>query len=255
MNDVTRTAIFDYCLRMGDDRLILGHRLSEWCGHGPILEEDIALSNIALDLVGQSINCLKQGGEVEGNGRTEDDLAYSRVDVEFRHALLVEQPNGDFAVTIARQFLFDVYSFLLLEELKDSSHEPFREISLKSLKEVRYHLRHTRHWMLRLGDGTEESHRRVQSALEQLWPYTDDLFAGNQHDQLLINEKIIPAGDGLREQWLKMVKEVVSEATLQLPETNQYPLTGGREGRHGEHLGHILAEMQILARSHPGAQW
>ena len=226
---------FDYLLRLGDDMLVLGHRLSEWCGHAPILEEDIALANIALDCIGQANALLSLAGKVEGKGRTADDLAYFRDAMDFRNCLLVEQPNGDFAFTIARQFLFDAYSFHLYQALQEGRHLELAALAIKAVKEVRYHLRHSSEWTRRLGDGTEESHRRMQNAFEELWPFTDEL--------LVTDENVKPA-------WDKTVDEVLTSATLVRPKTN-----GFRSCRHTEHLGRMLAEMQSLARSLPGAQW
>src|SRR4051812_37128838 len=175
-------ALFEYLLRLGDDRLVLGHRLSEWCGHGPILEEDIALSNVALDLLGQATMLLRLAGEVEGQGRTEDALAYFRDAVEFRNCQLVELPKGDFAFTIVRQFLFDVYAVVLLDALSASSNAELAAIAAKALKEAKYHVRHSGEWMLKLGDGTDESHRRAQRAVDELWRFTGELFAADDID-------------------------------------------------------------------------
>lgn len=250
-------ALFEYLQRLGDDRLILGHRLSEWCGHGPILEEDIALANVALDLLGQATILLRMAGEVEGQGRNEDTLAYFREAVEFRNCLLVELPKGDFAFTIARQFLFDVYDVVLLDALTQSSNTELAAIAAKSLKEARYHVRHSGEWMLKLGDGTAESHRRVQSALDALWRYTSELFAPDDVDAELAASGVGPDLATLKPRWESLVRDVLDRATLTTP--NDVPrlprAKGGRTGAHTEHLGHLLAEMQIVARSHPGATW
>ena len=250
-------ALFEYLLRLGDDRLVLGHRLSEWCGHGPILEEDIALSNVALDLLGQATMFLRLAGKVEGRGRDEDALAYFRDVVDFRNCLLVELPKGDFAFTIARQFLFDVRAVVLLDALSHSADAPMAAIAAKSLKEVKYHVRHSGEWMLKLGDGTEESHRRVQSALNDLWRFTPELFAGDAVDDALLAAGIAPDLAAIGAQWDTLVRDVAARATLTVPERNSGPATarGGRDGAHTEHLGLMLAEMQIVARSHPGAVW
>ena len=244
-------------LRLGDDRLVLGHRLSEWCGHAPILEEDIALANVSLDLLGQATLFLRRAGEVEGKGRDEDALAYFREAVEFRNCLLVELPKGDFAFTIARQFLFDVYAVVTLDALSRSKSSDVAAIAAKSLKEAKYHVRHSGEWMLKLGDGTEESHRRVQRALDELWRFTPELFAADPVDARLAALGVGPDLPALREQWDTLVRDVTSRATLTLPhELAHSPhLRGGRAGTHTEHLGHMLAEMQIVARSHPGASW
>jgi ring-1,2-phenylacetyl-CoA epoxidase subunit PaaC len=247
--------IFEYLLRLADDRLIIGHRLSEWCGHGPIVEEDIALANIALDCIGQATNLLKLAGEVEGEERNEDDLAYFREAIDFRNLILAELPKGDFAFTIARQFLFSAYSYLLLPKLTESKFEPLAAQAAKALKENQYHLRHSSEWMLRLGDGTEESHRRVQKAVDDLWMYTGEMFEEDDLQQKLVNEGIVVNSTELKPEWKEMVADVISQATLKLPDDDIYMMSGGRFGRHSEHLGHLLSEMQILARSFPGAKW
>ncbi len=246
-------ALFEYLLRLGDDRLVLGHRLSEWCGHGPVLEEDIALANVALDLIGQATHFLRLAGQVEGKGRDEDALAYFRDAIDYRNVNLVELPNGDYGHTIVRQFLFDAWSVPLLEALERTSHAELAGIAAKAHKEARYHLRHSGEWVLRLGDGTDESHRRAQMALDQLWPYTGELFASDEVDRALAGT-IAPDPSALQPAWREVVSDVASRATLTLP-SEGYMQSGGRQGRHTEHLGHLLAEMQILARSHPGAKW
>ncbi len=246
--------LFEYVVRIADDRLVLGHRLSEWCGHGPILEEDIALSNIALDLVGQASALLALAGRVEGTGRDEDALAYFRDEAEFRNALLVEQPNGDFGDTIVRQFLFDAYSVLYLDALKACGHADLAALAAKSLKEDTYHLRHSSEWMLRLGDGTDESHARTQRALDALWRFTGEMFETDAVDESVGAYGIHVDRGGIRVRWNEIVADVVERSTLTLPA--DLPMaSGGRRGRHSEHLGHMLAEMQIIARSHPGATW
>ena len=250
-------ALFELLQRLGDDRLVLGHRLSEWCGHGPILEEDIALANIALDLIGEATMLLRLAGEVEGQGRDEDALAYLREAVDFRNCRLVELPNGDFGFTIARQFLFDVYSVVLFDALTHSAHAELAAIAAKALKEARYHVRHSGDWMLKLGDGTEESHRRVQRALDELWRFTPELFATDDIDRAMRQADIAPDLGALHEQWDALVRDVIDRATLTLPHDvpRAVGVRGGRQGFHTEHLGHLLAEMQIVARSHPGAKW
>jgi ring-1,2-phenylacetyl-CoA epoxidase subunit PaaC len=244
-------------LRLGDDRLVLGHRLSEWCGHAPILEEDIALANVALDLLGQATLFLRRAGEVEGKGRDEDALAYFREAVEFRNCLLVEQPNGDFAFTMARQFLFDVYAVVTLDALSRSTNAELAALSAKSLKEAKYHVRHSGEWMLKLGDGTDESHRRMQRALDELWRFTPELFVADGVAARLAVQGVAPDLPALRTQWVALVRDVVDRATLTLPHDSMHSphLRDGRNGMHSEHLGHLLAEMQIVARSHPGAKW
>ena len=244
-------------LRLGDDRLVLGHRLSEWCGHAPILEEDIALANVALDLLGQATLFLHRAGEVEGKGRDEDVLAYFREAIEFRNCLLVEQPNGDFAFTIVRQFLFDVHAVVMLDALSRSTSPEVAAIAAKALKEAKYHVRHSGEWMLKLGDGTDESHRRAQRALDELWRFTPELFVADDVAARLAVQGIAPDLPALRPQWASLVRDVADRATLTLPhDVSHSPhLRGGRSGMHSEHLGHLLAEMQIVARTHPGATW
>ena len=251
---VEENPVVEYLLRLADDRLVLGHRLSEWCGHGPILEEDIALANISLDLIGQASALLKLAGEIEGKGRSEDTLAYFRDAIEFRNAQLVELPNGDFAATIVRQFLFDAWDVLMLERLTNAKHEALAGIAAKALKEAKYHLRHTAEWVRMLGDGTAESHRRAQRALDDLWPYTAELFLTDDTDRQASGAGIGVDVEALKPRWRQTVDQVMTEATLVVPKDGFSP-RGGRTGRHTEHLGHMLAEMQSLARAHPGATW
>ena len=250
-------ALFEYLLRLGDDRLVLGHRVSEWCGHGPILEEDIATSNVALDLLGQATMFLRLAGEVEGKGRDEDALAYFREVVEFRNCHLVELPKGDFAFTIARQFLFDVHAVVLLDALSRSTHTELAAIAAKALKEAKYHVRHSAEWMIKLGDGTDESHRRLQTAVDDLWRFTPEMFAADGVDRAMVELGIAPDLAELEIQWKSLVRDVAERATLMLPHDTPRAanVRSGRTGAHTEHLGHILAEMQIIARSHPGATW
>lgn len=244
----------EYLLRLGDDRLVLGHRVSEWCGHGPILEEDIAMSNIALDLIGHAQSILALAGEVEGQGRNEDALAYFRDGTAFRNALLVEQPNGDFAMTMVRQFLFDAYSVLLWDQLSKCAHEQLAGIAAKSLKEDKYHLRHSSEWVVRLGDGTDESHARTQAALDALWKYTGELFERDGVDDAVAAQGVVVDSAAMQSLWDSMVDDVLARATLARP-TATGTRSGGRKGRHTESLGHMLATMQSVARAHPGASW
>ena len=254
MTSATSETLFQYLLRLGDDRLVLGHRLSEWCGHGPILEEDIALANIALDLIGQATLYLKLAGETEGKGRTEDDLAYFRDATDYRNVQIVELPKGDYGFTIVRQFLFDVFSYHLLEKLQGSSHPELAGIAAKGFKEVRYHVRHSSEWVVRLGDGTDESHDRVQKALNGLWRFTGEMFQADAVDAEIAAAGIGPDLESLKPNWEKLVRDVFARATLVVPDEPP-GMTGGRKGRHTEYLGHMLSEMQIVARSHPGAEW
>jgi ring-1,2-phenylacetyl-CoA epoxidase subunit PaaC len=248
------STLFNYILKLGDDSLILGHRLSEWCGHGPILEEDIALTNISLDLVGQATTLLNYAGELEGKGRDGDALAFLRYDREYKNLLLVEQPNGDFGVTMMRQFLFDAYRLPLFVKLQTSADETLAAIAEKSLKETKYHLKHSSEWVIRLGDGTEESHKRIQDALDTLWRYTDELFLQDDLDLELIEKGIVPDLEEIRKDWQKTVDSVFNEATLELPKNN-WKFSGGRNGMHSEHLGYILAELQYMQRAYPNMKW
>lgn len=247
-------ALFEYLLRLGDDSLILGHRLSEWCGHGPILEEDIALTNLSLDLIGQATSILEYAGKVEGKGRSEDDLAFLRFDKDYRNLLLVERPNGDFGVTIMRQFLFDAYRKPLFERLVHSSDEMIAAIAEKSLKETKYHLKHSSEWVIRLGDGTEESHQRIQDALDDLWKYAAEIFYEDTVDAELQEKGILPDMDTLKADWEQTVHAVLEEATLKIP-SNNWKQEGGRKGLHTEHFGYILAELQYMQRAYPNMEW
>ena len=247
-------ALFEFLLRKADDSLILGHRLSEWCGHGPILEEDIALTNIALDLIGQATELYKYAAEVEGKGRTEDDLAFLRLEKEYKNVLLVEQPNGDFGKTIVRQFFFDQFENLLFQSLTESKDEHLAAIASKTILEIRYHLKHSSEWMIRLGDGTEESHERVQDSVNDLARFIDELFFQDEVDEILIQEGIIPDVKKLRAEFDKNIDEVLSEATLHLPKEN-WQREGGRKGIHSEHLGYLLTELQYMQRAYPGMEW
>ncbi len=248
-------AKFEYLLRLGDSALILGQRLGEWIGHGPVLEEDIAQANVALDLIGQARMWLAYAGELEGKGRDEDKLAFLRDTGEFRNALLVEQPNGNYADTLARQFLFDAWHHALLEGLAGSNDARIAEIAAKALKEVGYHLERSSDWVIRLGDGTDESRTRMQAAIDALWTYTGELFEPDAVDAELVEQGIAVDPASLREGWLKLVGAVLAEATLTMPSPEAWMLQGSKQGRHTEHLGYILAEMQFLPRAYPGAPW
>jgi ring-1,2-phenylacetyl-CoA epoxidase subunit PaaC len=256
MNKSNQTEdLFEYALRLGDDSLILGHRLSEWCGHGPVLEEDIALGNIALDLIGQANAFLIFAAQLEGAGRSEDDIAFFREATEFKNVSLVEQPNGDFGKTIVRQFLYDSYAYPMYQALCQSSNETLAGIAGKAVKETKYHLRHSAEWLIRLGDGTEESHNRVQHSLDQLWVYTAELFEQDDLSTRLAAQGLAPNLELIKKEWEAFVYDTLKEATLTTPSSNGYMASGSRAGRHTEHLGHLLSEMQILARSYPGASW
>lgn len=250
----SQQALFEYCLRLGDSNLVIGQRISEWCGHGPILEEDIALTNVSLDFIGQATAMLQYAAQVEGKGRTEDDLAYLRNERDFRNVLLAEQPNGDYANTIVRQFLFDVYEYYYYQALQKSKDNTIAALAEKALKEITYHLRHSSQWVLRMGDGTAESHERIQNALNELWMFTGDLFDMDAVDELLIKEGIAVDLSPVKQKWNAHVAEVVEKATLKIP-AEAFMQRGSRDGKHTEHLGFLLAEMQYLPRTYPNAKW
>lgn len=247
-------ARFQYALRMGDDRLILSHRLSEWCGHGPILEEDMALSNIALDLLGQANELLNYAGEIEGKGRDSDAIAHSRIEPQYTNIKMVERLNGNFADTIARQFLWDVFDYHFCNLLQNSKDEMFAAIAVKSLKEVTYHVRHSKNWILKLGDGTQESHDKLQAAVNDVWIFTGEMFEMDGVDELLLKEGIGVDLAEVKKLWDSTVKDIFTEATIQKPEDG-WMQSGARKGQHTEALGMILAEMQYLQRAYPGAKW
>lgn len=247
-------AFVDWLCRMGDNCLVLGHRVSEWCGHSPVLEEDIALANTALDLIGQTQLWLGLAGEVEGKGRSADNLAYLRDAAQFRNVLLVERPNGDFGQTLMRQFLFDAWAMEMLRALQGSTDKRVAEIAAKAAKEVAYHLERSADLVIRLGDGTEESRARMQKALNVLWPYTGELFLGDAVDEAVAKAGVAPAPESLKAAWDRTVSDVLAEATLVKPE-GTFQHKGGKQGRHTEALGFILADMQFLQRAYPGGTW
>jgi ring-1,2-phenylacetyl-CoA epoxidase subunit PaaC len=247
-------AILEYTLRIADDSLLLGHRISEWCGHGPILEEDIALTNIALDLIGQATNFFDYAAKVQNQGKTCDDLAFLRLEREYKNVLLVEQKNGHFGDTMARQFFFDVFRKLFFEALSKSADQDLAAIAEKSLKETRYHLKHSSEWIIRLGDGTQESHDKIQESVDYLWKFTDELFFMDQVDELLIKENIAIDLESIRGAWKSYISEIFQEATLTIP-TNGWQQAGGRKGLHSEHMGYALAELQYMQRAYPNMQW
>ena len=247
-------ALFNYTLRLGDDSLILGQRLAEWCGHGPILEEDIAITNISLDLIGQATNLLNYAALIENKDRNADNIAFLRLEKEYCNILLVEQLNGDFGDTMMRQFLFDAFRKPLFEMLQFSKDKQLAAIAEKSLKETKYHLKHSSEWIIRLGDGTEESHQRVQNSLTNLWRYTDELFFTDDTDTLLSGLGIIPDFSKIKEVWSANVTAVFEQATLQIP-SNNWQFEGGRKGRHSEHMGYLLAELQYMQRAYPNMEW
>ncbi len=254
--------LFDYLLRLGDNDVVLAHRLGEWVGHGPVLEEDIALTNVGLDLLGQGRMWLALAGEVEARiaseGRSEDQLAFLRDGGAYRNLLLVEMANGDFATTMARQFYFDQWHVRVLQALAGSADARIAEIAAKAGKEVAYHVQRSTDWVIRLGDGTEESRARMQDAVDALWPYTGEMFAADAVDRALTDAGIGADLPALRESWQLAVSAVFAEATLELPNGRWMQGDGGRGGKQGvhtEHLGHLLAQMQFLQRAYPGNQW
>ena len=243
-----------YALRLGDLSLILGQRLGEWVGHAPVLEEDLGLANVALDLIGQARLLLAYAGEVEGAGRTEDDLAFLRDPGDYLNPTLVEQPNGDFGETIVRQVLIDAFQLALYERLTSSANERLAAIAAKAVKETRYHLRYSSGWLVRLGDGTLESHARVQASLERLWRYTVELFEEDGLDRDMAARGVAPCLAEVRIAWSTSIDGILAEATLARPGELPYSWFGKR-GEHSEHLGYILSDMQYLQRAHPGARW
>jgi ring-1,2-phenylacetyl-CoA epoxidase subunit PaaC len=247
-------ALFSYVLRLGDLSLVLGQRLGEWVGHAPALEEDLGLANIALDLIGQARLLLSYAGEVEGRGRDEDQIAFLRDQGAYMNAILVEQPNGDFGRTIVRQVLIDAFQLELYERLATSVDERLAAIAAKSVKEVRYHLRYSSGWLVRLGDGTDESRTRVQSALESLWPYTVELFAEDDLDRDMAEAGIAPRLSDVHAAWSARIDAILAEATLKRPIDRPHAWHGKR-GQHSEHLGYLLAEMQYMQRAYPDARW
>jgi ring-1,2-phenylacetyl-CoA epoxidase subunit PaaC len=251
---VKHAPLFTYALRLGDDALILGQRLSEWCGHAPTIEVDLSLTNVALDLIGQATHFLGLAGEVEGQGRDADAIAFNRDALDFTNCLLVEQPNGDFAQTMARQFLFSTYQELLLQQLASSKNQRLAAIAAKAVKEVAYHRQLSSDWVIRLGDGTSESKARIAAGLDWMWRFTDELFAMDDLEFELAKDGVGVDIAPLRGEWDRRVDAVLAEATLERPAPRR-PVLGGRRGHHSEHLGHLLTEMQFLQRAYPGAVW
>jgi ring-1,2-phenylacetyl-CoA epoxidase subunit PaaC len=246
---------FQYLLRQGDSALILSQQLSQLCGKGPALEEDMALTNVALDLLGQTRMWLSYAGELEGRGRDEDRLAYLRDTREFRNLLLVEQPNGDYAMVMARQFFFDTWHYFLMRGLLASTDARIAAIAEKSIKEVTYHLRRSGDLVVRLGDGTDISHAKMQAAVDELWTWTGEAFIFDAIDLAMVEQGVAPAAQPLRDAFLQHVGEVLEEATLTMPSPEAFMQRGGKQGRHGERLGYVLAEMQFLQRAYPGVEW
>jgi len=258
---MNKDALVDYILHLADDALILGHRNSEWCGHGPVLEQDIAITNISLDLIGQARNFYQYAAKVmnessaSGDGEvTQDTLAYLRDVRQFTNCLLVEQPNGDWAKTILRQCLFSSYQFYLYDRLRNSNDGTLAAIAEKSLKEVTYHLRWSGEWVIRLGDGTSESHQRMLNAINELWMYTGELFSATSYESRAVRQGTAVDFELFKLQWEEKVKEIFLEATLPWP-GEVFQQMGGKEGKHTEHLGYILAELQFMQRVYPGSEW
>lgn len=254
MDSHFNTALMNYCIALGDDSLTLGHRLSEWCRNGPFLEEDLALTNVSLDFIGRARMFYAYAAELEGKGRTEDDIAYLRDCREYRNLLINELPNGDFAFTMARQLMIDVYDVGFFTELAKSRDSMLAGIACKAIKESRYHLRRSEDWIKRLGDGTEESHKRTQTAFNELWSYFPEMFIMTDEEQPLYDTGIAIDRGTLEENWTSIMHTILKEATLSVP-TDEMSIGGGRKGIHTEHLGLLLAEMQFLQRSYPGQQW
>ena len=251
---MAKASLYKYVLALGDDALILGQRLSQWAYKGPFLEEDIALSNISLDMFGRANLLLEYAATLKGNGTTPDELAFKRNEREFSNHILCEQPNGNFADTMARQFFFDAFYKLFFEKLAESKDEQLSAIAQKSIKETTYHFRHSSKWIVRLGDGTDKSHEKMQSAIDNLWMFTNELFEMNQVDNNMLTQKTGVDCLSIKAKWDQIINEVLSEATLKRPE-NTHMTSGGREGIHTEHLGHMLSDMQYLQRAFPDAKW
>ena len=246
--------LINYTLHLADNALIIGHRNSEWCGHGPVLEQDIAISNIALDCIGQARNFYQYAAQLSGNDTTEDSLSYLRDAVDFKNCLLVELPKGDWALTTLRQFFFSVYQYFLYQQLQNSSNKQLAAIAEKALKEVTYHVRWSSEWVIRLGDGTEESKQRMLDAINELWSYTGELFLVAGYELEAVSEGYGVDLSSIKNKWNGKILSVFEEATLSIPE-NVSMHSGGKEGKHSEYLDQILAEMQVLQRTYPGAEW
>ncbi len=249
-------ALIEYCLRIADNSLIHAQRIADWTGHGPILEEDIAMSNVSLDLLGQARGFYTYASQLEGNGKSEDFYAFHRGERDFRNRLMVEQPDlKDFGFTMMKLFLNGCFDYLFFRDLMKSSDETISGLAAKSIKEVTYHVRHAGDWVVRLGDGTEESHQRIQKSLNELWPFTNELFEQNEVDELLIQNGAAFNKKELKVEWDAMVNEIITKATLIIPSDKIYFHSGGINGVHSEHLGFLLAEMQYLPRMYPDAIW
>lgn len=246
--------LFKYILRWADNSLIHGQRLAQWCGHGPVLEEDIALTNTALDYIGQATNLYKYAAQVEGLGRDEDQIAFLRDEWEYYNLILLEQPNGDYAFTMARQFFFASWYYMVLNEMAQSKDEFLSGFAVKSAKELKYHVVHARDWVLRMGDGTDESHQRIQKAVDAVWAYLPEMFDMDALDQSMVEQGVGVDFKKIQPQWRAQIEAVLNEATLRIPAYG-WGHSGGKNGKHSEHLGYILTEMQYLQRAYPGAKW
>ncbi len=251
---MSKEMIKQYAIRLGDDAVVQGHRLSEWCSNGPFLEEDLALTNVALDFIGRARMFYSYAAEIDGGDFTEDSYAYQRDCREFTNLLIHELPTGDFAFSMARQYLMDEFGLAFMECLESSSDETLSAIAAKAVKESRYHLRRSRDWMLRLGDGTEESHNRLQKAVDDLWGYTAEIFELDELEQGLANEGIAVDTTALKSNWETAVAAVLGEATIDVPQ-GDWSIRGGRQGMHTEHLGHMLSNLQFMQRAYPGQEW
>ncbi len=243
-----------YAIRLGDDAVVQGHRLSEWCSNGPFLEEDLALTNVALDFIGRARMFYAYAAEIDGGDFTEDSYAYTRDCRDFTNMLIHELPRGDFAFSMARQYLMDEFGLAFMECLASSSDETLAAIAAKSVKESRYHLRRSRDWVVRLGDGTQESNQRIQKAVDDLWGYTPELFELDELEQSLVEQGIAVDTSALQANWKKAVAAVFAEATINMPE-DDWSVRGGRQGMHTEHLGHMLSDLQFVQRAYPGLEW
>lgn len=250
----TKEALINYCLRLGDNNLVLGQRFAEWCSNGPILEEDLAMTNFSLDYFGQAELYYNYAAEIEGKGNDADFFAYHRNERQYFNALIVEMPNGDFAMTMMKQFLFSAFAKLKFEALSTSPDQTLADLAARSLKEVKYHYRHSSEWVVRFGKGTEESKHRVQNALNDLWMYTSDMFETTETDIELIELGLIKSNKEIFNQWNLMVNDLLLQADLIAP-SGTYMAKGGYLGNHTEHLGHLLCELQYLQKSHQGASW
>lgn len=251
---MSKEMIKQYAIRLGDDAVVQGHRLSEWCSKGPFLEEDLALTNVALDFIGRARMFYSYAAEIDGGDFTEDSYAYQRDCRDYTNLLIHELPMGDFAFSMARQYLMDEFGLAFMQCLESSSDETLAAIAAKAVKESRYHLRRSRDWMLRLGDGTEESHNRLQKAVDDLWGYTAELFELDELEQGLANDGIAVDTTALKSNWDKAVSAVLSEATIDVPQSD-WAIRGGRQGMHTEHLGHMLSNLQFMQRAYPGQGW